>query len=154
MISTSDTKRLQELGKRKRDLLRAARELSIQQVEVMQSDDMGMLLSILSRKSEILDTLAILHKDLEPYRSEQPEERHWDSSTARSECRATFAEIDRLLEELSQMDKSALDQLTSQRDMLAGQIAQFTTAEVVQNAYASSFLSSDSDISTGFSLEG
>jgi len=154
MRSISGTKRLQELGKRKRDLLHAARELSIQQVEVMQNDDIGMLLSILSRKSEILDTLATLQRDLEPYRDQKPEERQWDSSSDRAECQATFGEIDRLLEELSQMDKSALDQLTSQRDSLASQISHFTTAEVVQNAYASSFLSSDSEVSTGFSLEG
>lgn len=158
MSEFSGTKKLQELGNLKLHLLRSARELSIQQVEVMQSDDVATLLTVLSRKSEILDTLKTLQKELDPYRNQQPEDRRWDSAEGQAACRTTFEEIDRLLEELSQMDNQALDQMTQQRDAMASQIAQFATAEAVQNAYASSFLSSDEDtqsaVSLGFSLEG
>jgi len=158
MSESSGTKKLQELGDLKLHLLRAARELSIQQVEVMQSDDVATLLTVLSRKSEILDTLKTLQKELDPYRNQEPEDRIWDSPDEQASCRKTFEQIDRLLEELSQMDNLALDQMTQQRDAMASQIAQFATAEAVQNAYASSFLSSDDDtqsaVSSGFSLEG
>jgi len=158
MSESFGTKKLQELGSLKLHLLRSARELSIQQFEVMQSDDVATLLTVLSRKSEILDTLRTLQKDLDPYRNEQPEDRQWDSAEERLSCRKTFEEIDRLLEELTQMDNLALEQMTQQRDAMACQIAQFATAEAVQNAYASSFLGSDDDSqpgdSLGFSLEG
>jgi len=158
MSESSGTKKLQELGNLKLHLLRSARELSIQQIEVMQSDDVATLLTVLSRKSEILDTLKTLQKELDPYRNQEPEDRIWDSAEEQASCRKIFEEIDRLLEELSQMDNQALDQMTHQRDAMASQIAQFATAEAVQNAYASSFLLSDEDtqsaVSMGFSLEG
>jgi hypothetical protein len=158
MNESFGTKKLQELGSLKLHLLRSARELSIQQFEVMQSDDVSTLLTVLSRKSELLDTLRTLQKDLDPYREQQPEDRHWDSEEERLACRKTFEEIDRLLEELTQMDNQALEQMTKQRDAMASQIAQFATAEAVHNAYASSFLGSDDDnqseVSLGFSLEG
>ncbi len=158
MSESFGTKKLQELGSLKLHLLRSARELSIQQTEVMQSDDVATLLIVLSRKSEILDTLRTLQNDLDLYRDQQPEDRQWDSVEERLACRQTFEEIDRLLEELTQMDNQALDQMTQQRDAMASQIAQFATAEAVQNAYASSFLGSDNDnqseVSLGFSLEG
>jgi hypothetical protein len=158
MSESFGTKKLQELGSLKLHLLRSARELSIQQFEVMQSDDVATLLTVLSRKSEILDTLRTLQKDLDPYRDQQPEDRQWDSAEERLACRKTFEEIDRLLEELTQMDNRALEQMTQQRDAMASQIAQFATAEAVQNAYATSFLGSDdnsqSGNSLGFSLEG
>jgi hypothetical protein len=158
MSESFGTKKLQELGSLKLHLLRSARELSIQQFEVMHSDDVTTLLTVLSRKSELLDTLRTLQKDLDPYREQQPEARHWDSEEERLACRKTFEEIDRLLEELTQMDNQAIEQMTQQRDAMASQIAQFATAEAVQNAYASSFFSSDDDnqseVSVGFSLEG
>ncbi len=158
MSESFGTKKLQELGSLKLHLLRSARELSIQQFEVMQSDDVATLLTVLSRKSEILDTLRTLQKDLDPYREQQPEDRHWDSEEERLACRKTFDEIDRLLEELTQMDNQALDQMTQQRDAMASQLAQFATAEAVQNAYASSFLGSEDDSQSGdyvgLSLEG
>jgi len=129
------TAQLTEIAERKLHLLTQLRELSLDQSQLADTQRVDELLSLLSRKSDVLDRLRVIQDELKPFQTQDPEQRAWPSEAERNRCRELFDKSEGLLAELLVIDNRTLGEMTQQRDVIGQQLSQFTSAEAILEAY-------------------
>jgi hypothetical protein len=149
------TESLFELLERKLHLLTAMREMSLAQTDLVSQHDMTSLMSLLSKKQELMASLAEVQSQFEPFREQDPETRDWSSQSRRNTCQEMVARCDQLLQELIVMEDRSLGSMSLQRDSIAAQLQQNIDASTIQNAYESTDNAmEESYLDSSLSIEG
>jgi len=147
------TNALFELIESKLHLLSEMQAISLTQMDLVAQHDMNTLMSLLSRKQELLGTLATVQERLSPFQSQDPEQRTWSDPARRKACQAMVARCDQLLQELIVMENRSLGSLSLQRDSVAAQLQQNVDASAIQNAYHASDIE-ESSFDSSLLIEG
>jgi hypothetical protein len=134
-MESLDTARLTELAERKLHLLTQLRELSLDQHSLADQRRTDELLSVLSRKNDVIDRLRSIQDELKPFKAQEPEQRTWTSVTARNHCVELFRRSEVLIAEILVIDNQTLGEMTLQRDLVGQQLSQFASAEAIHEAY-------------------
>jgi hypothetical protein len=151
-MTALDTETLRNLADRKLRLLTQLRDLTVSQQSMVAEQRVEELLTLLSRKSEAIEDLQAIQRELHPFQSQEPDDRAWRSPSDRSACRAVFERCEGLLSELLSMESDSLEELSQRRDLVAQQLHQCVNAETIHEAYQAA--RDDDQDSSGFSLDG
>lgn len=134
-------------------LLREMHSMSIAQTDFVAQHDMTSLMSLLSRKQELMGALSEIQSELARFQDQDPEQRSWSSPDRRRDCQDKVARCDQLLQELIVMEDRSLGSMNLQRESVVAQLQQNIDASTIQNAYhANDFKESAFDSS--LSIEG
>jgi hypothetical protein len=134
-------------------LLTEMKQMSISQTDLVAQHDMTGLMTLLSRKQNLMDSLHQVQESLAPFQSQDPESRKWSSPDRRRSCQEMIAKCDELLQHLIVMENRSLDNMTVQREIVAAQLQQNIDASTVQHAYQTSD-SDETSLESFLSLEG
>ena len=130
------TERLSQLILVKHDLLAQVYQLAQRQIEAVEAQDMDPLMSHLATKPTVLGHLPKVERVLDPFRSQDPEARVWNSAEDRRRCQITAERANVLLKEILALEQQAERQLSQARDATAIQLATANTAMAARSAYA------------------
>jgi hypothetical protein len=129
------TDRLAELVRAKHDVLLPLCELARQQASAIEAQDTDRLLSLLAAKQPLLGQLERLERALDPFRSENPDQRTWRSPGERRACQQVAEKANALLAEILQLEQTCGGQLKAQRDQTARQLQQAGHLLAARSAY-------------------
>jgi hypothetical protein len=147
------TKKLMALIEAKLHLLSEMYEMSISQSDLIAQQDMTPLVTLLSRKQIVMESLQSVQLQLAPFQSQNPDSRDWPDPAQRINCRNMIERCDKLLEQLVVMENRSLDNMVVQRELVTAQLQQNTDAATLHHAYQSSD-SFESRIENSLSIEG
>lgn len=147
------TESLFELIESKLHLLTEMQAMSLTQTDLVSQHDMTALMTLLSRKQELMGALGNVQSQIAQFQGQDPEQRKWSSPERRKTCQEMVARCDQVLQELIVMEDRSLGNMNLQRDTVAAQLQQNIDASTIQNAYQSSDLDEVSFEST-LSIEG
>lgn len=116
-------------------ILQALRTLADSQATAAHAGDIDVALGHLSRKQGLLEDLQALQHRLSPYFQDAPDERVWQSSQRRQQCRQVVEAGKRLLQETLQLEKNCIDELTSRREAVAAQLQDGQDSILARTAY-------------------
>jgi len=134
-------------------LLVEMHSMSLAQTDLVSQHDMSSLMSLLSRKQELMTALSEAQTKIALFRDQDPEKRSWSSPDRRKECQVKVARCDQLLQELIVMEDRSLGSMNLQRESVVAQLQQNIDASTIQNAYHSSDLE-ESSLDSALSIEG
>ena len=129
------TKRLAELIGTKHRVLTQLRVAGQRQATLIASGDTAALLKVLAAKQQLILALQNVEHELAPYHSDDPEQRRWHSAQERARCAEQAAECNAMLDEILQLEKSGMEELTIRRNEVAAQLEQVHAAAHVRSAY-------------------
>lgn len=152
-ISKLPTDELFEAFETKLHLLREMYQMTIEQMDLVSQHDLTALMTLLSRKQSLMESLSNVQKRFEPFHREDPEKRKWISAERRRQCQSMAAECDSLLKLLIEHENQSLDNMNLKRELVQAQLDQNASAARVQQAY-SSFEETIVDDHSSFSFEG
>ena len=132
------TESLTQLIDSKLHLLTEMHSMSLAQTDLVAQHDMSSLMSLLSRKQELLGALAEVQTAIGRFHHQDPEQRTWSSPERRKECQSKVARCDQLLQQLIVMEDRSLNSMNLQRDSVLAQLQQNIDASTIQNAYHAS----------------
>lgn len=147
------TERLFELFETKLHLLNQMQSMAIEQDELVGQHDMSGLMSLLSRKQQLMESLQSVQNELLQYQHEDPEKRTWVTPARRLECQKMVRQCEALVQKLILQENRSLDHMNLQRDAVQSQLLQNAAADQIQKAYAST-LDSTLDSTSEFVIEG
>ncbi len=131
-----DTDRLADLIDKKHDILVQLRELSRCQATTIAAGDMNHLLGVLASKQQLLNELQATERELDPFRTQDPDGRNWRSAEDRNRCRQTAQRCESLLSEIMLVEKQCEADLTVRRDQTAARLDGAHHATQARHAYA------------------
>ncbi|MCA9245968.1 MAG: hypothetical protein KDA42_02605 [Planctomycetales bacterium] len=137
MSNVTNTAELAALIGRKHDCLVQLRDLGKRQLELVESGDMPQLLKVLAAKGHLIALLQSLERELEPYRTEEPESRRWQSAQLRADTSAKSTACQTLLAEIIAQEKAAEGRMSHRRDEAATRLQGAHVAAAARNAYQS-----------------
>lgn len=130
-----DTDRLLQLIDAKHTVLAQLHDLAQRQFALAGAGDTTALVSLLAVKQRLLDTLSALEERLDPYRSQDPQDRTWRTSTDRAHC-AEVAERSRtLLDEIMSLDQRGMELLQARQQQTLRMIHAAHDAAHARTAY-------------------
>jgi hypothetical protein len=135
-----ETQLLAELLGRKHDCLAQLYELGGQQLALAESGDITQLLKVLAAKQRLLTRLQELEGELDPFRSQQPEERQWPSAEERARCAQIIERSESLFRDLLAREKQSEQALGRRRDEAAARLEQAHSASQARGAYGTSYV--------------
>jgi hypothetical protein len=147
------TERLYELIERKLHLLREMQAMTIEQTDLVTEHDMSGLMSVLSRKQSLMESLQTVQEELTIFKDDDPEARVWSSPQRRTTCQSMVQESERLVQQLIVQENRSLDSMNLKRDSIQSQLNQNAAASQVQKAYESN-ASLVEDSVVDFTVEG
>lgn len=130
-----DSERLFELIEMKLHLLTEMHSRTLEQTDFVATHDMNSLMSLLSRKQMLMDSLTEVQHQLSDFAHEDPELRNWSSIDRRKECQQMVARCEKLVSELLVMEGRSIDNMTLQRERVASQLLQNADASRIVQAY-------------------
>ena len=134
-------------------LLSEMQEMSIAQSDMVAQYDMSSLMTLLSRKQELMESLREVQSRLAPFQPQDPEQRIWPDPSRRQKCKSMIARCDQLLQQMIVIENRSLDNMTLQREIVSAQLQQNINATTLQHAYQTNEL--DESMAEGaFSIEG
>ena len=151
--SELSTDSLFELIESKLHLLGEMQAMSLAQADLVTQHDMTSLMTLLSRKQELMSALGCVQAELACFRDQDPELRVWSTPGRRKDCKDMVARCDQLLQELIVMEDRSLNSMNLQRESVAAQLQQNIDACTIQNAYHSSDVD-ESSFDSSLSIEG
>jgi len=151
--SELSTDSLFELIESKLQLLGEMQAMSLAQADLVTQHDMTSLMTLLSRKQELMSALGSVQSELTRFQDQDPELRVWSTPGRRQECKDMVARCDLLLQELIVMEDRSLNSMNLQRESVAAQLQQNIDACTIQNAYHSSDVE-ESSLDSSLSIEG
>ena len=151
--SELSTDSLFELIESKLHLLGEMQAMSLAQADLVTQHDMTSLMTLLSRKQELMSALGGVQSELACFRDQDPELRVWSTPGRRKDCKDMVARCDQLLQELIVMEDRSLNSMNLQRESVAAQLQQNIDACTIQNAYHSSDVD-ESSFDSSLSIEG
>ena len=142
-----------ELIESKLHLLTEMQAMSLTQSDFVAHHDMTSLMTLLSRKQELLGALGTVQLELARFQDQDPEQRSWSPPGRRKECQEMVSRCDQLLQELIVMEDRSLGCMNLQRESVAAHLQQNIDACAIQNAYRASDLE-ESSFDSSLSIEG
>jgi hypothetical protein len=134
-MTTLDTDILADLIDRKHGLLLQLRELGRRQLELIEANDLTQLLKLLASKQKLLTALQALERQLDPFRSQDPETRVWRAADDRDRCAQAASECEVVRAEIVQAERMSESRLTFRRDEAASRIQGVHQASQIRHAY-------------------
>ena len=134
------TVRLAALVSGKRQVLELLVRLSRRQLELIAGGDTSALVKLLTAKEKVLAQLQVLERQLDPFRSEDPDQREWPSPAARAACQQEADRANALLTEAMQLEREAEAAMIGRRDAAAAALASAQVASDAAAAYAAGAL--------------
>jgi hypothetical protein len=131
----NDSQQLAALMARKAQLLDMLKRLGEAQLALVTASDMTRLLQVLSSKESLLTQLQQVERQLDPFRGQDPELRHWESAAARQACQANADCCAALLNEIVALEKQSEAEMTVRRDATAAQLQGLYVSQEAQGAY-------------------
>lgn len=147
------TEQLFALMEAKHSVLADLRTLAMMQSEAIDKQDISELLNLLARKQVLMDRLMTLQQRMVTFQGEDPELRIWSSQDRRRACQEIKRTCDQWIQEILVMEQRAAEEMTAQRDAVAGQLLQVSDSMRLSRAYGFEGIASD-DAEGGFSLDG
>ncbi len=137
--STSDyTDRLLTLMTVKLELVESLYALSASQNALLPGEDVSSLLGVIARRETLIDQLSHVQQELEPYQTDDPDQRIWRTSDRRDTCRQVVGKIEKLLKEVLRLDGQTLDTMCQRRDIIAAELRYGQDSNLTERAYATS----------------
>jgi flagellar biosynthesis/type III secretory pathway chaperone len=128
---------LASLMDQKHEVLVQLHQLSQRQrVRVDEGHDISQLLGLLAAKQTLLDKLHGLERQLDPFRREDPESRHWRSAEARRRCAQVAGRCQSLMGEILALERRSEAELRRRRDHTAERLRAVTNGAAARAAYA------------------
>ncbi len=146
LIMESD--RLAQLAQCKLQIMQLLRKLAAQQLDVISGGDMTNLLKLLAAKQTVMDQLAKLEQQLDPFRGQDPETRDWSSTAAREDCQRNVEACNELLTDIMRLEKQAEMEMVRRRDDASVQLAGMHGASEARHAYVAAAAATGLDLST------
>lgn len=134
----TDTTRLAKLIVGKLKIMELLVQLAQRQLSLVQDGEMGDLLKLLAAKQTVLGQLQTLERQLDPYRTDDPDARRWATQEDRRQCQQHARRCDELVAEAMRLEKRSEAQLVCRRDAAAAALQGVSAAVDVQSAYAGS----------------
>jgi len=147
------TNHLYSLIESKLHLLTEMQGLSIAQSDFVAKQDMSALMTLLSRKQDLMGSLLQIQSQLVPFQPQDPEQRIWADPARRKTCQNRLARCDQLLQQMIIMENRSLDTMTLQREIGAARLQQKTNASTLQHAYEAGELD-ESIVENALCIEG
>jgi flagellar biosynthesis/type III secretory pathway chaperone len=110
-------------------------QLARRQLVLARDGDMSDLLKLLAAKQTVLGQLQIVEQRLDPFRSQNPDERVWASSADRARCQQQASRCDELLAETMQLERQGESEMVRRRDSASTALNHFSAAADAQVAY-------------------
>ena len=151
--SELSTDSLFELIESKLHVLVEMQAMSLAQADLVTQHDMTSLMTLLSRKQELMSALGSVQSELARFQDQDPELRVWSTPGRRKDCKDMVARCDQLLKELIVMEDRSLNSMNLQRESVGAQLQQNIDACTIQNAYHSSDVD-ESSFDSSLSIEG
>lgn len=151
--SELSTESLFALIESKLHLLTEMQAMSLVQTDLVAQHDMTALMTLLSRKQELMGALGGVQSRLANFQQQDPEQRSWSTPARRKACQNMVTRCDQLLQELIVMEDRSLGSMNLQRESVAAQLQQNVDACAIQNAYNSHDLE-ESSFDSSVSFEG
>jgi len=127
-----DTDRLDQLVRCKHAVLTQLRDLARKQLKLADKQDAAPMLSLLAVKQQLLDQLVGIEAALDPFRSQDPQQRRWRSDEARARCAETSQQCQTLLQEVMDLDRRGAEVLRARQ---AQHKAKIDSAHQAANAH-------------------
>ena len=134
-------------------LLVEMQAMSLAQTDLVAQHDMTSLMTLLSRKQDLIGALGKVQSELARFQDQDPEHRSWSTPARRKSCQEMVARCDQLLQELIVMEDRSLGSMNLQRESVVAQLQQNIDACAIQNAYQSRDLE-ESSFDSSLSIEG
>jgi hypothetical protein len=116
------------------------RDLGLRQLSLIDEGNVTALLEALSVKQKPLSDIQRIEKALDPYRTQDPEQRVWRTPADRETCARLVQQCETLLQEIVAMEKRCEEVMIQHRDATAVRLRQLGSAGKAHGAYtASSF---------------
>ncbi len=90
---------------------------------------------MLAAKQHLLAQLQRLERNLDPFRSQDPESRRWRTPDDRRQCAAELASCETLLAEIVRQERQSESELTHRRDEASAQLQGVHSAQQAHRAY-------------------
>jgi hypothetical protein len=130
-----ETDLLSDLIDRKRSCLAQLRGMGEKQLELVRGGSMTELLELLAAKQRVLAQLQHVERQLDRFRGDDPEKRHWRTPGRRQECADRAAECEALLAQIMTQEKHSEQELIRRRDEAAARLDGAHTASQARGAY-------------------
>jgi flagellar biosynthesis/type III secretory pathway chaperone len=130
-----ETELLADLIEQKCGVLTQLRQLARRQVDIVQDGETNKLLGLLAVKQTFLNQLQDLERKLDPFRSQDPESRHWRSAQHRQRARDAATRCESLLNEIILTEKQCESELIARRDTAATRLQGIHDIAQATNAY-------------------
>ncbi len=131
-MNSTETEQLAELIRRRHAALIGLRDLGRRQLELIDAEQMGPLLTLLAGKQRLLGDLQSTERALDPFRKQDPAARHWSSAADRERCARLAADCQSLLAEIAAQDQAAEASMVRRRDQTVNSLARLHTAGAVR----------------------
>ncbi len=132
----SDTDRLAELIRAKHACLLKLREMGRRQLALIDTENMTALLDLLATKQRSLMKLQQIERALDPFRSQDPDDRRWRTPELRRQCAEQVRQCAALLGEIVSQEKVGEATLIRRRDEAATRLQGAHLAGQARQAYA------------------
>jgi len=136
-MHADDPARLLTLVELKTALLERVWELGQRQLQLIAAGDYGDLLKLLGVKQRVLAGLRDVEQGLAPFRQQDPEQRHWNSSVERAQCQRQMTRCEELLALILHQEQQSETQMIQHREETAAQLLQLQHTAEIHGAYDS-----------------
>jgi flagellar biosynthesis/type III secretory pathway chaperone len=130
-----ETEVLASLIDKKYEVLSLLRQLARAQVSIVHDGDMTRLMKLLATKQTLLIQLQDLEHRLDPFRSQDPDRRHWQSPQRRQRTRDMATRCESLLNEIMLVEKQCEGELVVRRDAAATRLQGIHSLSQATDAY-------------------
>ena len=131
----TDSEHLFQLVGHKLERLEQLHACSANQMQYVDTDDMGAILEILAAKQRLLIEIEGIDQQIAQYHVDDPEDRVWPTQEMREYCRERISRCDRLVRETLEYDRFAEQRLIEKRETAKQQLQQLTDTTHIQGAY-------------------
>ncbi len=137
MTTIMETDTLASLIDKKYEVLSLLRQLARAQSSIVKDGDMTRLMKLLATKQNLLNQLQTLERQLDPFRTQDPDTRHWKSAEHRQRTRETATRCESLLSEIMLVEKQCEGELVTRRDAASTRLQGMHSVSQATNAYTS-----------------
>ncbi|MDA7951064.1 MAG: hypothetical protein MPJ24_06200 [Pirellulaceae bacterium] len=111
-------------------------KLTSKQPRVIEQAEMTTLLQILTAKQTLLDTIQRIEKQLDPFRTQDPELRVWRSEAHRQNCQTLNEKSEKILSGILSQERECEEDLIQRREATSERLHTAHRARTAQNTYA------------------
>jgi len=129
------TRQLARLLEQRRLALEQLRSVCRKQLQALEDADTSRLLRLLVAKQKVITTLQSVEKELDPFRTEDPDQRRWDDLELRDRCRDDLEQADRLWAEIMSVESACEEKLQQRRTETAERLATVGRVTEARTAY-------------------